>query len=61
MSKEKTAKLAELVGNIDSAVLAAEKYAKKHNLHFHYSGPDYGMGGWFNGEEGEWSASSQNC
>lgn len=52
--------LDDAVSRFESALSEAESIANKHNLEFSIS-PAYGMGGSYNGEEGEWHASSESC
>ncbi|AFL47527.1 hypothetical protein ZZ1p0083 [Acinetobacter phage ZZ1] len=57
---EQQKELKRLKDAINSAVLEAEVFADKHKLTFYISGPAYGMGGTYDHETGEWSASSEN-
>lgn len=56
----------ELEAMVEKARVAlkeAEEYAKEKGLSFYYSGPAYGMGGWFHpgwSDDG-WEASSGSC
>lgn len=50
----------ELDEAISKAIAEAEAHAYKHNLSFDIY-PAYGMGGYYNGEEGEWHPSSEGC
>ncbi len=59
-TKELQQELAALVLTAKEALWAAERFADKHNLDFHFS-PEYGMGGRYDGEAGEWNPSSQSC
>ena len=52
--------LDEAVAEFESALSKAEAIADKHNLSFSLE-PTYGAGCTYNGEEGEWHASSQSC
>lgn len=54
------AELEEKVNAFHTALAEAEAIANKHNLSFNIY-PAYGMGGTYDGEEGEWSPSSQGC
>lgn len=54
------AELEEKVNAFNTALAEAEAIANKHNLTFNIY-PAYGMGGTYDGEEGEWSPSSQSC
>lgn len=58
--QEATKKLAEIVAEFNAALRAAESFACAHDLEFSIS-PAYGMGGWFDGVEGEWNSSSTSC
>lgn len=68
--KAKYAELAVKIGELDQKLSEVEAFATEHNLHFHWNGPTYGMGGYFDptrehdswGEGGPgWSASSHSC
>jgi hypothetical protein len=59
-NKELNAQLAVLVSEFEAALSKAECFAMEHNLSFHIT-PTYGMGGTYDGTEGEWFASSQSC
>lgn len=54
------ARMAELKSAINDAITEAEDYADKHNLGFNLC-PAYGMGGYYDGEEGGWHPSSEGC
>lgn len=58
--KDATFELARLVAEFNAALDAAESFACAHNLSFRID-PCYGAGASFDGEEGEWYASSQSC
>ena len=58
--EEQMKEMARLKSAIDEAINAAFVFADKYNLDF-YINPAYGMGGYYDGEEGEWNASSQSC
>lgn len=59
-TKELQAELGELVKQAEIALVEAERFADKHGLDFSFS-PAYGMGGYYDGEEGEWNPSSESC
>ena len=52
--------LANLVAEAEAALAEAEQFADEHGLTFSFE-PAYGMGWYYDGEEGEWNASSQSC
>lgn len=56
---EVMAKIAQHVADAHASLEAAEALAMEHDMAFSFS-PAYGMGGYFDGEEGEWTSSSQN-
>lgn len=58
--KELNAQLAALVSEFEAALRKAEDFADAHGLDFRID-PSYGMGGTYDGAEGEWFASSQSC
>jgi hypothetical protein len=58
--QEGVALLAAATSAIDTAFVEAEEIADKYGLEFSIN-PSYGMGGWYDGEEAEWYASSQSC
>ena len=58
--EEANKRLALLVENMQKAFNEAESFADQHGLEFHFS-PAYGMGGWYDGKEGQWNASSESC
>ena len=58
--EEQMKEMARLKSTIDDAINAAEVFADKYNLDFRIN-PAYGMGGRYDGEEGEWNPSSQSC
>lgn len=61
MSREEAVvKLAELTSQIRSSIREAEAFAIEHKLDFSLD-IAYGMGGYFDGDEGEWNPSSQSC
>lgn len=53
--------IANKVEESQAALREAEMVADKFNLYFYTDGPSYGMGGSYNGEAGEWLASSLSC
>lgn len=59
-TKELQAELAALVQAAYAALGEAESFATEHKLDFNFS-PEYGMGGYYDGDEGEWNPSSQSC
>lgn len=50
----------ELVRKIESAFAEAENFADENDLGFNIY-PTYGMGGYYDGEEGQWYPSSESC
>jgi len=61
--EQKKAVQAEIENKINQAqslIAECEKLADQHKLHFDWD-LAYGMGGWYNGADGEWAASSQSC
>lgn len=48
------------VAEFETALARAEQIADAHDLHF-YIEPAYGMGGCYEGSEGQWNPSSQSC
>ena len=63
MSKHKQlgqALLHEKVTECNSALRQAEASADEYGLEFSID-PSYGMGGYYEGTESEWYASSQSC
>ena len=52
--------MARLSNAIDAAISKATAFADKYNLNFHMD-TAYGMGGYYDGEDGEWHPSSQSC
>lgn len=63
MSKDKQlgqALLHEKVAEFNSALRQAEAIADEYGLEFSID-PSYGMGGYYEGTESEWYASSQSC
>lgn len=72
VTKEQKKILDEKINDAHAALQEAVRYAKKHGIEFYYSGPAYGMGGWYNpSDEGldcgygdlsdGWQASSGSC
>lgn len=64
--QEAAAKIAELIAQAESLITEAENISNTTGVGFNWSGPSYGMGGWYepSGEyEGGygWMASSQSC
>ena len=55
-----TEKLDQIVEQFNAKLKEAENLASKYKLEFDIS-PAYGMGGYFDGEKGEWHPSSQSC
>lgn len=61
MSREEAVvELAKLVRQVESSIRDAEAFAIEHKLDFSLR-TAYGMGGYFDGDEGEWNPSSQSC
>lgn len=58
--KEANAQIAKLVAEAYAALETAEAVADKYNLVFDFD-PAYGMGGYYDGADGEWNPSSQGC
>lgn len=58
--QEAQAELSRLVREAELALALAESFATANDLSFSFE-PAYGMGGYFDGEEGDWHASSQSC
>lgn len=58
--KEANAQIAQFVAEAYAAIEKAKEVADKHNLWFSFE-PAYGMGGDYDGAEGEWNPSSQSC
>lgn len=54
------AELNAIVSEFNAKLAEAENLASKYKLEFDIS-PAYGMGGYFDGEKGEWHPSSQSC
>lgn len=52
--------MSKLSDEIDSAIDKATSFADRYNLDFSLN-PAYGMGGTYDGEDGEWHPSSQSC
>lgn len=50
----------DLVNAINRAIYDAENFANEYNLNFNIE-PAWGMGGRYDGTEGEWYPSSQSC
>lgn len=62
MTKQQAvAAIAEAVQKAQDALSQAEIISDQHNLGFHFDPGVYGMGGYYDGESGEWNASSQSC
>ena len=68
--KEKSAQLSALIKQAEAKLDEAVEFARENGLSFHWNGPAYGMGGYFDPEEtkdewgedtGGWAASSQSC
>lgn len=62
MTKEAiNAKMKELVDKFNSALKEAQDFADEHNTWFSIY-PEYGMGGSYSGEDGQWRPSSdEDC
>ena len=73
---EAQGKIAEQIKIAENALEEAQRIADEAKVHFHWSGPSYGMGGYYEGDPGDrsledwqesddvdagWSASSQSC
>lgn len=58
--QEKQAELVRLIEAAHAALAEAEAFANEHELTFAFT-VAYGMGGYYDGEDGEWTSSSQNC
>lgn len=58
--KAAAVQLAGLVSQINRLVSEAERLADQHELDFNLD-IAYGMGGYYDGTEGEWNPSSQSC
>ncbi|MGZ8887959.1 MAG: hypothetical protein ACXW1D_00205 [Halobacteriota archaeon] len=58
--QEMQQELETLVMAAYAALRKAEAFADTHSLDFRFS-PEYGMGGYYDGEEGQWNPSSQSC
>lgn len=58
--EEQLKEMSRLKSEIDAAIYEAEKHANKYNLNFRIN-PACGMGGYYDGEEGEWNPSSRSC
>lgn len=59
--RQEAAKLvAQKVDEAYNALTEAQRLADKHDLAFSFS-PAFGMGGYYDGHEGEWNASSHSC
>lgn len=60
-AKEASAQISNLIAEAQTLVYEAEALADEHNVSFRMNLGDYGMGGYYDGEEGGWNASSQSC
>lgn len=60
-AKEAAAHISNLIAEAQTLVNEAESLADEHNISFRMNLGDYGMGGYYDGEEGGWNASSQSC
>lgn len=60
-AKEAAAQISTLIAEAQTLVNEAESLANEHDISFSMNLGDYGMGGWYDGEEGSWQASSQSC
>lgn len=54
-------KISDLIAEAQNAVWEAEILADKYNVKFSMCLGDYGMGGYYNGEIGDWQSSSASC
>ena len=58
--KEVAAKIEGYVQEAYEALYSATCLADEYEMSFSFS-PEYGMGGYYDGEEGNWNPSSQSC
>lgn len=58
--KQGQALLSQKVNEAYDALTEAQQIADEHGLSFSFS-PEYGMGGYYDGEDAEWNPSSQSC
>lgn len=61
--KEAEAKIKALLAEADAKLAKAARIADEAGVDFYWSGPDYGMGGYYRGEStsGGWQSSSTFC
>ncbi|MDD5149989.1 MAG: hypothetical protein PHC28_05835 [Flavobacterium sp.] len=68
-TREVNKQIANLIKEAEAKISEAEALAKEYKLSFSWSGPAYGMGGYYDGDwetsncEGEsgWNPSSSSC
>ncbi len=59
--EEANGKLADILAQASQLICDAETLADKYGLGFNSPIGEYGMGGYYQGDEGGWMASSQDC
>lgn len=61
MSREAMEQIKKHLDAAQAEIWAAEAIADEHELDFSLNIGTYGMGGYYDGAEQEWHASSQSC
>jgi hypothetical protein len=59
--QEVYAAISDFLETAYKAVEGAKSLADKYNASFNLDIGGYGMGGWYDGEDSSWEASSQSC
>jgi uncharacterized coiled-coil DUF342 family protein len=57
--KKANEQIAEILAKVDAMLTEAAKLADDAGITFHWAGPTYGMGGWY--ESNEWQSSNSSC